>query len=540
MINCTLSSRAKVLRRIISLSLVNITAVILFICWGDLETLSASPYKRSLLKMEKVYDVASITPSPEKIIIEIQDSGPDIIYLYERAGYINDWFESWGMRAKKKFIENNNRKETLRLSYILLAKHELKQVLENKFPNAIILIPFISLEERIDNALSWTGTHQPVHPPTVTNPRLSYADIIVQLDLRQAIGMEYKDLQKPRVFEYMVARGFGSFGAFFDITINAYTPDASVVQFSTDYNGHNAEKKLSAYYERFNKPVSSTAIEKMIKLKGNESLKWMREYKIDSILYRNFPDDEIYWKFKAEQEIRIRAANKANAIPRHYYKVKNEIIDNYGSDFNTSPLYPLYLWTANSIEEILGNEHLKPLKVKRIREWARYFESEELKVNMLGADFWKSGNISDESYVVRLHKLMNAEIQFLQFLEETSIEKLIGEGLGDLVRTSLKEQDKIRRNYQTGKLIGGLVGVAGFASLSVLQDTSWLLIDAGLLIDASTRLRERSSSRKLSPNLDEYIGPIHVELDDVVVSVTAGDLETLRARLKDIYIAIEK
>ena len=87
-----------------------------------------------------------------------------------------------------------------------------------------------------------------------------------------------------------VRDGVGSYGAYFDLRLNAFHPDAPVVQFSTDYDGFSAEKGLRAFYATFNKSILSKAKEKT--LRRMRSAAGKKEYEFDSVFLKNCPSED--------------------------------------------------------------------------------------------------------------------------------------------------------------------------------------------------------------------------------------------------------
>ena len=417
--------------------MVIITSLLSFTLGSSLETQGApiSPvYKFWIKKISDVYDIAPITPSPKQLIIEIQDTGPDLSYLNIKALYESESFKARdeGLIAKIKSIEN---REALRFNNVLLVKHDLKQVLEEKFPNATVIVTFVPLTERIEDARRWPDKINPIYIPLVRKPEIHYADIIVQIDFRQA----------------------GSFGAYFDVTINAFMPDSPVVQFSTDYGGLSAEWNLQSYHESFNKPVASELVRRIKKRKKYNN-EWQRRYDFDRKFYKNLPDKNTYWNFRAEEYVRTSAASSVQTLQKIGYKSNKKVIKNYTSDFKTSPLYPLFLWTADSIAESFKDKDWQTQRMKRIREWARLHEPREAEISLIKENFLETGHLSDEVFMSRLHKIMGDEINTFKSIEkEKLIEPALGE-IGNLARETLKEQDKKRI---TNDIVSGIFGSFG-------------------------------------------------------------------------------
>ena len=168
MIYCAISNWARILKRITSHFLVNLTAAVSIVIWSGLESYGAEKAVSGLRKtinvwkLHTVYDVTPITPSAKRIIIEIQNTGPELPYLYIIAGFEDEWFKSKDMqRHKKNNIKNIKKREELRSNNVLLTLYDLKRVLEEKFPNAIVITTFVSREERIEDARRWPDNIYP-------------------------------------------------------------------------------------------------------------------------------------------------------------------------------------------------------------------------------------------------------------------------------------------------------------------------------------------------------------------------------------------
>ncbi len=398
-------------------------------------------------KISEVYDIAPITPSPKKLIIEIQDTGPDISYLYIKALQESELFKARdeGLNA----IKNVKTIESLRFNNVLLAKYDIKRTLEEKFPNASVIVTFIPLTERIEDARKWPDKINPIFIPLVSKPEIHYADIIVQLNFRQA----------------------DSFGAHFNVSINAFTPDSKVPQFSTDYGGLWAERDLQKYHISFNEPVSSEQIKKIKKRKKYND-EWQRRYDFDRVFYKNIPDKNTYWNFRAEEFVRTSIASSSRPLQNVGYKSNKEVIKNYTSDFKTSPLYPLYLWTVNSMEEILKDKDWKNQRMKRIREWARSHEFEEAKISLLKDGFLETGHLSNDAFIRRVREIMEDEIINYKSIEtENLIEPAIGE-TGYMARETLKKQDEKRI---TNEIVNGVFRPIGKVGNVALQLSPMLL-----------------------------------------------------------------
>ncbi len=450
------SNWARVLKRIIIYFF-----LILFILWSGHKTPihATRPYKQYSIPVRDIYDSETIKPSLKKVIIEIQDTGPELPFLYITAGFENEWINSMGKNPNdffKRLNMQNQRylnyeyighiktREELRIKNVLLFKYDLKRILEKKFPNAKVIMTFIPISERIEDAQRWPDSINPIYTPAVCNPEIQFADIIVQLDFRQAIAMLYTEFTEKGIREWPVKNGYGSYGAYFDVTLNVFTPVSKIVQFSTDYSGLKAEKKLQAYNDYFNEPVPSDVINQILKKKKSKA--WVKRYKFDRVFYKNFPDDNIYWNFRAEEEARLNKANRFQPPKRISYYTNTKVIKNYTRDFNTSPLYPLYLWTSDSVEAILDESDWQTQRVKRIREWARTYESNE--------NFLDKGSESNDAFNRRMHQLMDVEIKsFIKVEKDRLIDPVLGE-LGDSARKRLLAQDKLRLKRDTENLLG--------------------------------------------------------------------------------------
>ncbi len=425
---------------------------------GDTKLIKSLIGEQKVLKLSKVYNKSSITPSMKKVIIEIQDTGPELPYIYMKAGFEDEWIKSIDEdKYKKKIIEHIKIRETLHYANLLLAKCDLKRVLEEKFPNATVIVPFVPLIDFIEQARSWPKKVKPVNLPSVSKPRLQYSDIIVHLDFRQATSMQYHEFIYPYIVKLPVVEGNGSIGNYFDININAFTPTSQVVQFSTGYGGLEAENRLQAYNFSFNKPVTPKVIKKIVKQKKIYSEEWQKRYNFDRVFFNNFPDNDSYWNFRAEELARTRATNYVYLPPKLSYKADKNIIKNYTSDYNTSPLYPLYHWTADSIDVILNNTDWQAQRVERIRKWARSYDIDENKINLINDDFWETGNFSSDASLKQLHQLMVTEINSLKNkAKEKYIDPASGE-FGKLARDALREENKKR---EKAEISGGIAAIA--------------------------------------------------------------------------------
>jgi hypothetical protein len=146
MIYCAISNRSCVFKQCICRIVITTILMGSLFLLVDKETSGApiSPlYNSRIKKMSEVYDIAPITSSPKKLIIEIQDTGPDISYLYIKALDESESFNSKDERLNA--IRNVKKIESLRFNNVLLVKSDLKRILEEKFPNAIVIVTFVIL-----------------------------------------------------------------------------------------------------------------------------------------------------------------------------------------------------------------------------------------------------------------------------------------------------------------------------------------------------------------------------------------------------------
>jgi hypothetical protein len=413
--------------------------VFIFLWCSYLEIFGAlnAPTHKSIIKnVNKVYNQRTISPSFEKLIIEIQNTGPDLPYIYFKAGFIDEWLKSIDfIKFNTITIEYIKKQEELRFNNTLVAQYDLKRVLEEKFPNALVIVTFVPIEERIEYARNWPQNFKPIsspikrriYPPFKSEPKLPYADVIVQMDFNQFLSKW---------------NGPASYIPFFDVTINAFTSDSSIIQFSTDYDVPDGMNKLQIEYESFNKPAATGAVRRIRKRKNNYSEMWHKRYEFDRVFYNNFPDDNSYWNYRAEELAHLRAAKKAQVIPRISYTTTRKFFKNYTSDYNTAPLYPLYIRTADAVEHILENTQWRSQRVTGIRNWAKYYETDESKIQLIEEKFFEAGSSVNDASVKRLHKLLMEEINSFKIIER---EKLIDPALGDpgnLARETLKNPPK--------------------------------------------------------------------------------------------------
>ena len=186
---------------------------------------------------------------------------------------------------------------------------------------------------------------------------------------------------------------------------------------------------------------------------------------------------------------------------------------------------------------------------KRIRSWARYYEPDEARLDFVKADFWSAGNNSNKRFIQRLHKMMEVEMQFWESLETVCLKALVEGEFGENARDFLRQQDKIRRQYEGAKMLGRVLEIAGTTVVS----THGLPRDATLLAGVGSALGPPDNwellsilkalnytsvfSYELATRIENTVGPIEVELDDRVYSASSGDLKTMRQRLKKIYNA---
>jgi len=420
--------------------------------------LNAPTHKSIIKNVNKVYNQRTISPSFEKLIIEIQNTGPDLPYIYFKAGFIDEWLKSIDfIKFNTITIEYIKKQEELRFNNTLVAQYDLKRVLEEKFPNALVIVTFVPIEERIEYARNWPQNFKPIsspikrriYPPFKSEPKLPYADVIVQMDFNQFLSKW---------------NGPASYIPFFDVTINAFTSDSSIIQFSTDYDVPDGMNKLQIEYESFNKPAATGAVRRIRKRKNNYSEMWHKRYEFDRVFYNNFPDDNSYWNYRAEEFVRTSIASRYRSIQNIGYKSNKEDIKNYTSDFKTSPLYPLFLWTADSIDGFFKDKDWQTQRMKRIREWARNHEHGEAKISLLKEDFLEAGHLTNELFMSQLHKIMGDELNTFKSIEK---EKLIDPAMGDignLARGTLKEQDKKRI---TNEIVNGVFKPIGKVSLQL-------------------------------------------------------------------------
>jgi hypothetical protein len=111
---CALSNQARILKRSSSRFAVIISITFSLIVWISLESsgatiaylslLNSLTKGREVLKMRNVYNATPVIPSKKKLIIEIQDTGPELPYIYIQAGFEDEWIKSIG---KKEYKKNN-------------------------------------------------------------------------------------------------------------------------------------------------------------------------------------------------------------------------------------------------------------------------------------------------------------------------------------------------------------------------------------------------------------------------------------------------